>query len=185
MIAHIIHTSNRVDRLELIQKELAEQCIINYRLWEGEQHPTISFLGIGNSHRRIVAYAMEAKLPEVLIMENDVKFLGDGAFNYFVNNRPADFDLYLGNIFQGTIKEDNTVDDFCGLTCYIVHSRFYEKFLSVEKMNNLDRALAGKGKYVVSTPMICSQYAGYSDNKKKYASYDHLLKNRVLYGENI
>src|SRR5574338_29290 len=124
-----------------------------------------------------------ALFEEVLIAEDDFKLLGAGAYQYFLNNVPDDYDIYLGGIMDGSIDENNIVTDFfCGLTLYMVHERFYDKFLSIHKFGNLDRLLAGMGKFVVCNPMVVSQHGGYSDNKKQIVqSYDQKLIGRNLW----
>ena len=145
MIPNIIHTSRRMDRLVLLQKEMDCQNITNYKIWEGEIHPAATLVGIALSHKKIVQWAKNNNLPECLIFENDIMFTAPGAFDFYLSKKPIDYDLYLGGIYCGNIKRDNTVDDFCGLHCYIVNSRFYDTFLEVG-FGNLDRELKGKGK---------------------------------------
>lgn len=143
----------------------------------------IVFRGVSNAHKQIVLYAKANGLKEICIGEDDMKFLGKGAFEYFVKNKPDDYDLYLANIFAGNISEDNTVDNFAGLTLYFIHERFYDKFLSSDKLKHLDRAMEDhKGKYVVCNPMVTSQHAGFSENKKAWGEYDEYLQNYKLFG---
>ncbi|MFA7290368.1 MAG: hypothetical protein WC055_15950, partial [Melioribacteraceae bacterium] len=105
--------------------------------------------------------AKEAGMKEILIAEDDFKLLGYGSYEYFLNNKPDDYDIYLGGIMDGTIGEDNCVKDFfCGLSMYMVHERFYDKFLNIHKFGNLDRLLVGMGKFVVCNPMVVSQHGG-------------------------
>jgi hypothetical protein len=41
MLLHIIHLKNRKDRIQLLEKQIVEQSIVNYKLWEGvlEENP--------------------------------------------------------------------------------------------------------------------------------------------------
>jgi hypothetical protein len=108
--------------------------------------------------------------------------LAPGAWQYFLDHKPADFDLYLGGVFHGNIKEDGSVDDFVGLTLYIVNERFYDTFLLLNEMNNIDRELAHKGRYIVCDKMVCSQWGGWSGNKLQFVEdYDHYLEGRTLF----
>ena len=182
MTIHVIHEIRRIDRWQTLQHEIEKHHLtVNY--WPAIMDSMISFRGVARAHKSIVRWAKENNLPEVLIAEDDFKLLGKGAFEYYLNNKPADYDLYLGGIFGGEIK-DNIVPDFAGLSFYMVHSRFYDAFLAANEMNNFDRSLANLGKYVVCNPIIVSQYGGYSDNKKEYvADYDHLLKQYNTYND--
>lgn len=175
-IIHIIHNLARKDRFKILQKEIATQSLC-VRFWPAIMDKIIPFRGVARAHKQIVRWAKEQGLQEVLIAEDDIKFFKPYAFLQFIQNKPNEYDLYLGNIFGGNIAEDNTVTDFAGLTMYYISERFYDTFLAANEMNNFDRSLAGLGKYVVCNPMVCSQYGGYSDNKKEYvADYDHHLK---------
>jgi hypothetical protein len=122
------------------------------------------------------------RLPEVCIMEDDCFFFASGAWEYYLSKKPEDFDIYLGNVFHG-LNEDNTTDDWCGMTLYVIRQRFYPTFLNLPDMNHIDRSLAGKGKYIVCDPMVCSQRAGFSDNKLHWDSYERYLEGKRLFGK--
>lgn len=183
MILNIITLPQREDRRALFERELIFNNIFEYSVWRGHTSSNYSFVNIRNSHQSIVKAAKYARMNEVLIAEDDFKLLGAGAYQYFLNNVPDDYDIYLGGIMDGSIDENNIVTDFfCGLTLYMVHERFYDKFLSIHKFGNLDRLLAGMGKFVVCNPMVVSQHGGYSDNKKQIVqSYDQKLIGRNLW----
>ena len=137
--------------------------------------------GINLAHKQIVEYAKLKEWEDVLIMEDDIRFCGEGAFNYYLENKPKKFDIYLGGIYLGEIDEENKVKSFSGLHCYIVHSRFYDKFLSVPDDEHLDRILANMGEYYVSNPFTSIQYNGKSSQTKQEENYDNLLNGRILY----
>lgn len=173
MIVNVIHDPERRDRRILLESEIREQGL-EVRYWPALMVPEMVFAGINKAHKQIVRWAMQEKLPMVCIAEDDVHFTGKGAWKYFIDHIPEDFDVYLAGVSCGVIKKDRTVRDFCALHLYIVHQQFYDKFLGVSSELHLDRALADKGKFIVSKPYCAIQWNGYSDNKKKYATYDHL-----------
>lgn len=178
MIPNIIH-HNRPERLEPLKKELAEQGIVEYRICEGVHARTV-YEGINLAHKQIVRWAKEKELSKVLIFEDDIQFTDKGAFDYFMQNEPKDYDLYLGGVFLGKVT-DGIVERFTALTCYIVHSRFYNTFLSTDNDKHLDHMLAGLGKYVVCEPMVCRQFNGHSTNTGKYENYDLIFENRKMF----
>lgn len=182
MLIHCIHDEDRTDRLLLLEKEVLSQKL-NIKFWPAIKDPQMGFRGISRAHKQIIRWAMGQGLPEVTVMEDDCYFFAPGAFQYYLDQKPADFDLFLGNVFHG-LNPDNTTDDFCGLTLYTCHSRFYLTFLATPENNHIDRALARRGRYVVCDPMVCSQQPGYSDNKKVEDSYDRYLVGRRLFGRN-
>lgn len=180
---HVINLPERTDRLIAFDKEATSQGIKSYKRWLGIK-AQFSFNGIRQSHQKIVQFAKDADLPFVTIAEDDVCFLGPGAFDYYISRIPDDYDIYLGGIFDGEILPDNTVKngDFSGLTLYTVHQRFYDTFLSIRNVGHLDRLLKGMGKYVVCNPIIVSQHSGWSDNHNKiYTNYNDRLKGRKLW----
>lgn len=185
---HIIHLPEREDRLATLNKEMAEQKIMEYTLWDGIRDRLFAFRGIRKAHQQIIAYAKKHEQPYVTVAEDDIKFLGVGAYDYYLSQipNPGTFDIFLGGIMNGKILEDNTVKDgyFTGLTLYTMSSRFYDAFLSIRDTGNIDALLRGKGKYIVCNPIVVSQHGGYSDNKERIVkSYDEILKDKNLWKE--
>jgi len=178
---HIIHLSHRTDRMKTLLKELQEQQIVEYEIWEGVYDKKNPKTGIAKSHKKIVKWAKDKKLPAVIIAEDDVKFTDIGAYKYFIENNPKKYDLYLGGITHGQINSENTVKDFSGLTIYSIQERFYDEFISLPETKDIDRLLADKGLYMVCNPLIATQYDGFSDNQQKYQQYSYYFKNRRLY----
>ena len=192
MKVNFIHLPERTDRMELLQKELTVQNITDFKIWEGTVVPGNVLLSISQSHKKIVKWAMDNDLPEVCIAEDDIKFQASGAWDYFLSQKPKEYDLYLGSTLHGIIDDKGLITDFTSMTLYMVSKRFYRLFLSVRDVDNIDRALGHYNfhsmvkdslKYYVCDPMVCSQWGGYSDNKKKWVdSYDHFLEGRKLFG---
>jgi hypothetical protein len=182
MTIHIIHLPHREDRLLLLQKELVEQNINDYKIWDGIIDKALPCRGISKAHKQIVAFAKRNKFKQILIAEDDLNFTATDAFDYYLRNVPVEFDIFLGGISFGKIRDDNTVEDFCGLTIYIIRQNFYDLFLSVPEDKDLDRSLAGKGKFVVCQPMIIIQHNGYSDNHKKYVDLEKAFQQYKLFG---
>lgn len=182
MIINVIHLPEREDRLSLFQKEVKDQGL-DVRYWPGIRDPlNRSFVGIAQAHKQIVSYSKKENTTCVCIAEDDVHFFAPGAWQYFLDNIPQDYDIYFGGVFWGELSEENTVVDLCGMSLYIVHERFYDTFLSLPDLNHIDRSLAGKGRYVVCDPMVVTQHGGYSDNKLRHDSYERYLVGKKLFG---
>lgn len=176
-----MHLTERGDQWTLLQQELQNQSA-KYRVWNGVRDPENNTTrAISHAHKQIVRHAWKHHWPEVLIAEDDLKFTASGALDYFLWNKPANFDLYLGSIYYGNIREDHTVNDFAGLTLYIIHERFYETFLNVSESEDIDRALKDKGKFVVCEPFVAVQHSGYSDHVNRLCNYESNLKGRRLF----
>lgn len=181
---HIIHlrgTDYSQERFNSFTKEMNEQGIENYKVWDGI-HDANKVRAISRAHKQIVHYAKENNLPEICIAEDDVIFTGKGAFDYYIQNKPTEFDLWLGGCSNVLKKEDDYITNFRGLTLYTVHESFYDKFLSVPETINIDAGLKGLGKYYLSPKVVCSQKSGYSYHKKRHTDYSHLLKQYDVYG---
>ena len=181
MKLNIIHLEQRKDRESLLAIQLREQNINKYNVWEGILDNYLPQRGIAKAHKQIVFWAKNHNLPSVMIAEDDIKFTSLGAFNYFIKNEPKEYDIYLGGITYGNINEKNLTNDFSGLTLYIVQQKFYDIFLSLPENENIDRALANKGKFLVCNPFVVVQHNGFSDNKKKHQNYDIYFQDRNLF----
>lgn len=183
MIVNIIHDPNRTDRYTLLQQEITLQRI-EVKYWPAIKDPVMTFRGISRAHKQIIRWAALEKQEEVCVMEDDCFFFAPGAFDFFISQKPTEYDLYLGNVFSG-LENGNRTRDFRGMSLYFCSSRFYREFLGLPEENHIDGALAGRGEYFVCNPMVCSQTGGYSDNKKAQVdSYDHYLANYNLFGRN-
>ncbi len=182
MKLNIIHLQHRTDRLEILHKELKAQHIKDYKLWDGIIDEELICRGISQAHKQIVQHFKKSGIPMVLIAEDDVQFTAPGAFQYFLNTIPDDFDIYLGGIIYGTIGADEIAENFSGTTLYIVHERFYDTFLSLPEDCHIDRALGGKGKAIVCNPFVAIQHNGFSDNKKRFCEYEPYIRDRKLFG---
>lgn len=181
MQLHIIHLKARKDRAQLLEQQLLEQNITNYKIWEGIEDNENPKRGIAKAHKQIIKWASNQNLPSILIAEDDIKFTARQAFEYFIKNEPNDFDLYLGGITHGKIDTDNSVTDFAGTHFYKINQKFYKTFLLLPEDKDIDRSLAHKGKFIVCNPFIAIQQNGFSDNQKKYQNYELYIQNRQLF----
>ena len=176
---HIIHNPDRYPRHVSLTHEMFRQGLSDFALWPAIIDDPIC-RGVSRAHKQIVAWALGAGLPEVTVMEDDVKFPSANGYSYYLKHKPKDFDLYLGGIYRGTIKNDR-VKDFSGLHMYTVRAKFYEKFLAADELKHLDTALAGLGDYHVCYPMVAIQYNGYSDVERAKTNFDNLLNDKLIY----
>ena len=64
MTLNIIHLPERIDRGELLQKELYEQRIVDYKIWDGIIDPTCTSRGISQAHKQIIRFAKENNFKE-------------------------------------------------------------------------------------------------------------------------
>jgi len=149
MTLHIIHLEYCEDRKTHILRQLEFQGITDFRFWPGILSTDKASLRIAQAHQWIISWAKSRGENEVIIAEDDLQFTGPGAFNYFIDNEPENYDLYLGGISYGKIKFDNSVDDFAAAHLYKIKSRFFDTMLSLAGEKDIDRDLGHRGKFFV------------------------------------
>jgi hypothetical protein len=179
---HILHDQLRTDRYDLLMQEVQQQGF-DYRLWDachGEGKPKKH---INACHKKIVQFAKDNNMPEIILGEDDMHWTAQGAFDYFIEHKPDDFDIYLSSIMWGRINGENEVSDFAGFQCAIIHQRFYDTFLAADPNTDIDRAMKGKGKFIVVNPFCTIQHETFSDNTKRIHSNQKLYHDRKLYGQ--
>ena len=147
---------------------------------------------IMRAFKKIVQYAKEERLASCTIMEDDGVFTSDGAWKYYNDNIPDDYDLYLGGVYQAEIKDGRIVNGYSGNTLITVHERFYDFFLSADEdplhpfMGHLDKWLGcfcDKKKYIVCEPHVIKQIGVYSDNHRRKLNneYEDMYENFKYY----
>ena len=179
---NIINLPNRQDRRSSILEELRQQKITNFKIWEGIVDGSSAATKISQAHKQIVRNARENNFPSVIIAEDDIHFTAPGAFRFFCEHLPAEYDIYLGAISHGNIEENNRVVDFSGLLLYQVHRRFYDTFISMPEQEYIDRALRGKGIYIVCPSFVVIEHNGKSDNTGKTGDNSIYYAGRPLFG---
>ena len=191
-IVHVISLQRREDRIVSIVKESKRQGF-PLQFFEGIDEPERkgTAKAICMAHKNVVRYAAQNNLTSIIVAEDDLFFYGNDnkAFQYFLDNTPDDYDLYMGCIYNGEVNEENRVlNGMSGShTLLKIHSRFYDFILNEVPDNcNQDRYLgqfAWKFKYYVCLLIVCGQIAGYTDNlKQKHNGYEPYLENRKVYG---
>lgn len=188
--ANSIHASNkkadiqrsREERLLSICKQSKEQGFA-VRFWEGIFE--INGVGINKSFKKIVRWAKEQGLKMVCIGEDDLLFSAPGAWQYYLDNMPEEFDTYSGGVYSGEIKDGRIINGYSGHTLITVHERFYDFFLSVTDNDHLDRRLGNycfEKMYRVVEPFVVYQIQGYSDNFRRMAKHSSYLEGMKLFG---
>jgi len=183
----VINLAERADRREQVIKELEGW---NYVFSPGYKK-TNPMLGIAEAHINCVHNAQFLNLPYVMIMEDDVK-LRNGCVEYFneaLNHAPEDWEILLGGIYESKRLEPvneywNKTGEFCGLHFYIVRNTAYDKILSYDGKQHIDRYMNFKGhglKCYVTKKLVATQYSGLSNNTNKNEDYtDKLSKFKLL-----
>jgi hypothetical protein len=178
LIPQILHDTRLVHRIEPLMQELRRQKIYVYSFWHPVEDKDSVVRSINKSHKQIIEWAKETGKKEVLIFEDDIHFPSEKGFEYFIQNKPEDYDIYLACTYTPPIS-NNLI---CGFHCYIVHERFYDKYLSVPIEAHVDVAMNDLGgKYVFCYPFPALQRKGFSANNKSESDYNVVLKQGDIY----
>jgi len=189
---NIIHLPNdpkfphREERETSFIKQIQEQGITDYKVWDGIYEKHDPKKGICMSHKRIIQDAKDNNLPCCLIMEDDAVFSAPGAFDYFISQIPEDYDLFMGLIYVGTVKDYRVMNGFSGgVTLYVVHERFYDFVLDLPDSCHIDREMGLNcfdKLYLVCNPEVVFQKGGFSDNTRTKQYYDTYLEGKPMFG---
>lgn len=191
MIAHIIINPDNPRPKEDLYNELDQQGI-TAKFWPCIPDSNNVVRSINLSHKQIVSFAKEHNLPEICIMEEDVMFPAPDGWQYFLTNKPHEFDLYLGGAyglneaaFARILKRSGSVEvnNFAGLHCYIIRNTYYNKFLSLSENQHIDNQ-PGMGRFYVCAPFAALQRPGYSYNAKRAVDYNsdrRILPSECIY----
>lgn len=178
---YIIHDPLRKDRKELLDKELVLQGITDYELIPAvKKHPK-AFLNIAEAHKNCIKLANKAGYEQVVVMEDDVMFVAPGAYNRFLELSellPDNWDLFstgsydwkkFGEPKNGSIR----ALQLSGRHCYMVHERFYKRYLDIIVTSPMDKLL--KGHMYMAYPMLALQHDTFSDHVKKVTNYNKIF----------
>lgn len=185
MRIYVLYDDRRPDAMQNVGRELARQGIINYQIFPSikNTNPTKS---INLSQKEIVKKAKEDGFSEVAILEDDIMFPSTNAWNYFIQNKPKEFDIYLG----GTYLMDDKIEyrpyvvkvkEYFGHHCIIVSSNYYDKFLATPDHLDIDTAQANKGNFYVCYPFPALQRPGLSLVTNERVDYNTLINPRHIY----
>lgn len=180
MKLNIIHLPNRKDRESSMLKQLLWQEITDYKIWPGIIHEK-PVTGICRAFKQIVQSAKDNNEIMCCIGEDDLSFTSKDSWKYFLDNIPGYFDMYLASFYSGLITFNNRIEKYRGNSLIIVHSKFYDKFLSVREDINIDNALDNLGEYFVSPMFCCIQTPGFSDNVGKEVNYSDRIPEHKLF----
>jgi len=186
IIPQILYDDRRNEFFPLIVEEMRRQKIVKYNLVS----PILAndvVTSINVSQKEIIKKAKERGEKEVCIMEHDIWFPSETGWKYFLENKPNEFDIYLG----GTYLIDNSsvqyvspvtkVNSYVGHHCIIVHEKYYDRFLETPDDTHIDTAQSGKGEFYLCYPMPALQRPGFSMNNKTLVDYNKILEKKHIY----
>jgi hypothetical protein len=175
---HIIFDARQSEDYGRLLGEFIEQGIDKYKFWDAIVLKDSVVKSINASHKMIVRWAKDNGKEYVVIAEQDLFFTSKNSWKYFLDNMPKSFDIYLASTYIVPISNNK----ICGFHCYIVHSKFYDTFLSVDDNLHIDTAVGDLGgDYHFCYPFPCLQRIGFSANNHAIVDYNKLLKEEDIY----
>lgn len=187
LTAQVISLPHRYDRRGQFAQHAHEQGI-TYFFVEGivPADPTNDAqvrAAINAAHRACIVRARLNAWPYALVMEDDCFFPAADGYGHFLRHWDTEADVYTGGLYTGTPDADGHLTGWCGMHCYIVHQRFYDRFLEVDPTDHIDVALAKLGgRYRCCVPYAALQRSGYSDQLRKATNYGNAHGDKVYRG---
>lgn len=179
-VINIINLRRRRDRRDAVTLQMEQEKAL-YVFWEGVEGKN-PIENINRAHKNIIEFYKTQPFDYCFIAEDDLRWTGSGAWNYFLENIPKDFDMYIGSYYSGEHDDNFIVKGFAGMTLVCVHKRYYDTFLSLDPKRHIDKAIAASGaKIVVCPKFVCTQAPGHSDQRRRYADDSNRLKGKEMY----
>ena len=188
----LIHDPQRKDRRDLFRKEFQDQGIDMYTLVPADKSTNDPIRNIARVHKKCIRMAIEANHPEIVIMEDDVKFACTGSYSEFlklyeIHGKDCDIFTSGSYSYNATPREKDAeylqvlkLRNFSGLHCYIVKAKVYELMLRLSETTNYDRSIESRKFNILMTyPMMALQHDGMSDNVKKVTNYNTVYKDKI------
>lgn len=185
----VINLPERTERLARTEQELHNfysdtNIKDGYYLIPGVKHRN-SYTGIATAHLKAIQMAKDNNWEFVVVCEDDIHFQSKHSKSYAIEafkQVPEDFDILLAGIYTttGLVSKNNIwnkTGEFSGTHFYVVHNKAYDKILSFDKLQHIDRWF-GRQKDLncyVTKEFFAIQYDGFSDNAGMEREYYHLL----------
>lgn len=184
---NIIFDDRYSERYDLLVKEFERQNITDFEIWPCIIRPNV-LESITLSFKMIVKMAKDSGLNEVAIGEDDLMFPSKNGWEYFLNNKPENFDVYIGGTYYINKPDDYKppvikVKEWVGNHLIIIHKKYYDTFLSLPENSHCDTANSGKGDFYVCFPFAAIQRPSYSANNMAFVNYNSILKPEWVYGD--
>ncbi|HEV3223888.1 MAG TPA: hypothetical protein VGZ90_13460 [Puia sp.] len=177
---HVIHDPRQTEKLELLSSHLNERGV-PFTVHTGIIDRKTVEESINASHKMLVKWAKEEQMDEICIGEDDLFFPAKDGWNWYLSNKPQEFDIYLGGCYGVPMPIINPLKEFVALHLYTIRSSWYDSFLSAADNTHIDTAQTG-GRFFCCYPMAAVQRAGYSANNHRECDYNTSLRKEDIYG---
>jgi GR25 family glycosyltransferase involved in LPS biosynthesis len=192
--ASCIHLPHRTDRMASIARMQARYPWLQVHLVDAIHVPEAGWKGCLRSHQAIVQSAKEARLPYVLVLEDDCEFrlesedLKRALLAAIEYTREAPVISGCGNLvrFDGVsvVGQRSSLrflkaPDVRTTHCILYASSSYDRVLAMQETDEIDVQLNACG-LVFTYPYLAAQAASYSDIQQKDVSYENIERSRAF-----
>ncbi len=170
MTVQVIYDNRvNIDDKERLIKEFERVGVSHYTFWDAVIDKKTTWDSIAQSHKNIVYWAKEQELNEVCIAEQDLFFPSPNGWNYFLENKPKEFDVYIGGnyLFDNRVEYKPPlvkVNAWTGNQLIIISERYYDRWLATPEGQHIDTAQDGKGEFYCCFPYPALQIPSRSAN---------------------
>lgn len=173
----VIYNSYRPEKYDLFMGEFERQKI-DVEIFHCEQNQNYNVVEkISESFKTVIREAKERGDKEICIFEDDILFPSENGWEYFIENKPENFSVYIG----GNYVVDNRlkykppiikVDVWVGNHCIIVNESYYDIWLNTDSKLHCDSVHAGLGNFYACFPYPALQRTGWSANTQTVVNYN-------------
>lgn len=177
----IIYNHHRPEKKELFENALSEQNIDDYEIFQAQiiQYNSIPE-NISESFKSVIRQAKERGDKEIVIFEDDILFTSPNGWKYFLDNKPDDYDVYVG----GSYFIQNGVDykpplvkikSWIGNQMIMISQKYFDIWLKSDSTKHCDGVHEGKGDFYVCFPFVGLQRSGWSSNSQAIVNYNPII----------
>lgn len=185
MRVNVIYDSRRFEKYDLLMSEFESQGIDDYKIWDCIMLPNV-VESISESFKMIIQKAKDNGLKEVCLAEDDVMFPNKNGWEYFLENKPKDYDVYIGgsylvdmnNVYAAPLVK---VNEWVGNQLIIVNEKYYDKWLNTNSKDHCDTVHKGLGDFYVCFPFAALQRSGWSANMQTTVNYNNQIPKEYIY----
>lgn len=183
----VIYNHHRPEKKELFTDVFAEQNIDDYEIFQAQiiQYNSIPE-NISESFKTVIRQAKERGDKEIVIFEDDILFTSPNGWKYFLDNKPDDYDLYIGGSYFIDNRINYTpplvkVKEYVGNQCIMISQRYFDVWLNSDSGKHCDTAQNGKGEFYLCFPFVALQRHGWSANAQALVNYNPIIPKEYLY----
>ncbi len=182
----IVYDNRRPEKYDLFVHEMKRQGIEDYEIFHAVRLTHSVVESISESFKEVLKQAKENNEECICIFEDDIWFPNENGWKYFLQNKPNEFDVYIG----GNYLTDNRLiyeaplvrcNEWVGNHCLIINERYYDTWLNTDSKLHCDGAQSGLGDFYCCFPFPALQRHGFSLNHNLVVNYNASLPKEYIY----